>query len=140
MGSFTQSSGDCKMHLRYENVRKTNVHKSKRAMHFACVQNPAQLLQLAAWAKFKEDISTVLSAFDVLPITVSATGLGSCMIHHSEAEHSCGVTKAASNSDVEMIDENSKSPVKRDAATSVKYLTSSKLFGLQVSSEYVNNH
>lgn len=62
----------------------------------------------------------MMDAFDSLPITVPATGLGS----GAAAASSTG----AEHMDVDMAGQRSQG----NAATSVKFLTSSKLFGLQV--------
>eukprot|EP00955_Chlamydomonas_euryale_P044770 352965-Chlamydomonas_euryale.AAC.34 len=93
--------------------------------HNTCrLQAPGQLLVPAAWARFRNDLAAVLSAFEALPITVPASGPGSVFQQ---------LPGCATGMDVDADGAGGAggSPAVA-ASTSVKYLTSSKLFGLQV--------
>lgn len=90
------------------------------------MQTPSQVMQPSGWTCFKDELGTVLSALSALPITVAASGITATSSATATASG-----KEPSGGDVEMTDAGQSAPAP-NSTNNVKYLTSSKLFGLQV--------
>ena len=91
-------------------------------------------MEPAGWARFKEDLTTVLSALSALPITVPATGMASAAATASTGAAGDGGAVDGGGDAME-VDDSITATISQSDTTSVKYLTSSKLFSLQVGVE-----
>ncbi|GAX80221.1 hypothetical protein CEUSTIGMA_g7659.t1 [Chlamydomonas eustigma] len=122
-------------------------------------KTPAQLLTTAAaWNRFKDDLSTILNAFSTLPITVPATGItaGASVSSSSSVgnkgaslQRNSGGKGSSSSMDVDGSSSHGHGGAVvaiqgggggESSATTVKYLTSSKLFGLQMRDATFRRH
>ena len=87
------------------------------------MQNPSQVTNPTVWAKVSNDIGTLLAEFGKLPMTVVAG-------HSFAADTKQG--SSSGSADVDMDGGQEVQGTGGGCSTSVKYLSSSKLFGLQV--------